>query len=84
MLLGVCVRVFHVCVSVCQTKLSRLCEQDKAVRTQEEKLQQLHREKVRPPLGHVTSLTATRAKASVCVRVCSTRWRRPCCRPVRS
>ncbi|KAF1372679.1 hypothetical protein PFLUV_G00268410 [Perca fluviatilis] len=27
------------------TKLSRLCEQDKAVRMQEEKLQQLHREK---------------------------------------
>ncbi|XP_073694562.1 pleckstrin homology domain-containing family A member 5 [Garra rufa] len=27
------------------TKLSRLCEQDKVVRTQEEKLQQLHREK---------------------------------------
>ncbi|XP_062339511.1 pleckstrin homology domain-containing family A member 5-like isoform X2 [Osmerus eperlanus] len=27
------------------TKLSRLCEQDKAVRTQEDKLQQLHREK---------------------------------------
>ncbi|KAL0196457.1 hypothetical protein M9458_010029, partial [Cirrhinus mrigala] len=26
-------------------KLSRLCEQDKVVRTQEEKLQQLHREK---------------------------------------
>ena len=36
-----CVYVF-----VCQTKLSRLCEQDKAVRMQEEKLQQLHREKV--------------------------------------
>lgn len=29
-----------------QTKLSRLCEQDKALRTQEEKLQQLYREKV--------------------------------------
>uniref|UniRef100_A0A671K566 Pleckstrin homology domain-containing family A member 5-like n=1 Tax=Sinocyclocheilus anshuiensis TaxID=1608454 RepID=A0A671K566_9TELE len=28
-----------------QTKLSRLCEQDKVVRAQEEKLQQLHREK---------------------------------------
>lgn len=38
----------HVWVCVCafQTKLSRLCEQDKAVRMQEEKLQQLHREKV--------------------------------------
>uniref|UniRef100_A0A3B4XPI7 Pleckstrin homology domain containing, family A member 5 n=1 Tax=Seriola lalandi dorsalis TaxID=1841481 RepID=A0A3B4XPI7_SERLL len=35
----------HVHVCVCQTKLSRLCEQDKAVRMQEEKLQQLHREK---------------------------------------
>lgn len=34
------------CVCVFQTKLSRLCEQDKAVRMQEEKLQQLHREKV--------------------------------------
>ncbi|XP_024913475.1 pleckstrin homology domain-containing family A member 5-like isoform X2 [Cynoglossus semilaevis] len=33
------------CVCTCQTKLSRLCEQDKAVRTQEEKMQQLHREK---------------------------------------
>lgn len=29
-----------------QTKLSRLCEQDKVVRTQEDKLQQLYREKV--------------------------------------
>lgn len=29
-----------------QSKLSRLCEQDKAVRMQEDKLQQLHREKV--------------------------------------
>lgn len=36
----------RVCVCVFQTKLSRLCEQDKAVRMQEEKLQQLHREKV--------------------------------------
>lgn len=35
-----------VCVCALQTKLSRLCEQDKAVRMQEEKLQQLHREKV--------------------------------------
>lgn len=34
---------------MCQTKLSRLCEQDKTVRMQEEKLQQLHREKVQPP-----------------------------------
>lgn len=29
-----------------QTKLSRMCELDKIVRTQEEKLQQLYREKV--------------------------------------
>ena len=29
-----------------QTKLSRLCEQDKVVKTQEDKLQQLYREKV--------------------------------------
>lgn len=29
-----------------QTKLSRLCEQDKMLRTQEEKLQQMYREKV--------------------------------------
>uniref|UniRef100_A0AAX7SSH8 Pleckstrin homology domain containing, family A member 5 n=1 Tax=Astatotilapia calliptera TaxID=8154 RepID=A0AAX7SSH8_ASTCA len=35
---------FTVC-SASTTKLSRLCEQDKAVRMQEEKLQQLHREK---------------------------------------
>lgn len=34
------------CVCAFQTKLSRLCEQDKAVRMQQEKLQQLHREKV--------------------------------------
>lgn len=39
-------RSVFVCVCTCQTKLSRLCEQDKAVRTQEEKMQQLHREKV--------------------------------------
>lgn len=31
-----------------QTKLSRLCEKDKVLRMQEEKLQQLHREKVLP------------------------------------
>lgn len=31
-----------------QTKLSRLCEQDKVVRAQEDKLQQLYREKVTP------------------------------------
>lgn len=33
----------------CQSKLSRLCEQDKMLRTQEEKLQQMYREKVEPP-----------------------------------
>lgn len=53
---------FHSCMTQCsiqlyikghnsllfslQTKLSRLCEQDKVVRTQEDKLQQLYREKV--------------------------------------
>lgn len=36
-----------------QTKLSRLCEQDKVLRTQEEKLQQLYREKV-SRLTHTT------------------------------
>lgn len=40
------VEFIHGCVCLCQSKLSRLCEQDKAVRMQEEKLQQLHREKV--------------------------------------
>lgn len=39
--------MFDRCVLVAhQSKLSRLCEQDKAVRMQEDKLQQLHREKV--------------------------------------
>ncbi|XP_024911071.1 pleckstrin homology domain-containing family A member 5-like [Cynoglossus semilaevis] len=38
--------VHHADEADVDTKLSRLCEQDKAVRTQEEKMQQLHREKV--------------------------------------
>uniref|UniRef100_A0A8D3D4Y2 Pleckstrin homology domain containing A5 n=1 Tax=Scophthalmus maximus TaxID=52904 RepID=A0A8D3D4Y2_SCOMX len=35
----------HRCLLIGQTKLSRLCEQDKVVWTQEDKLQQLYREK---------------------------------------
>lgn len=37
-----------------QTKLSRLCEQDKVVRTQEDKLKQLYREKVTTRCTSVT------------------------------
>lgn len=81
---SMCVRVF-----VCQTKLSRLCEQDKAVRMQEEKLQQLHREKVRPLvflMAFLRGLTCAGISQCFCVRVChgSIHWKRPCCPPVRS
>lgn len=40
-----------VSLSPSQAKLSRLCEQDKAVQALEQKLQQLHKEKVRAPPG---------------------------------
>ncbi len=65
-----------------QAKLSRLCEQDKVVRNQEEKLQQLHREKVANISLSVSQWVVTPVSL-VHVCVCSTRWRRPCCRPVR-
>lgn len=62
------------CVCVCQTKLSRLCEQDKAVRMQEEKLQQLHREKVQQSVFVLLSvslreLTCASVSKSLCVCV---------------
>lgn len=52
-----------------QTKLSRLCEQDKVVRTQEDKLQQLYREKV------TTRCTSVSSYIQLCLYRRGAKWR---------
>ncbi len=59
-----------VCVCVCQTKLSRLCEQDKAVKMQEEKLQQLHREKVQLSVCVLMFVSLCRLICTISICVC--------------
>lgn len=51
-----------------QTKLSRLCEQDKVVRIQEDKLQQLYREKV-TNMAHLSSFSHLKMVMKMCYHV---------------